>query len=95
MAFEMLFDAVKLAHEENKMFQHLSRDIMSTLDSVQPLIKDFEKMAFLNLEEMYIDYCSDLIELPAEICELSKLKKFSVTVISCLPYLKGLESRKI
>ncbi|KAM1091149.1 hypothetical protein ACFX13_018922 [Malus domestica] len=43
MAFEMLFDAVKLAHEENKMFQHLSRDIMSTLDSVQPLIKDFEK----------------------------------------------------
>ncbi|CAN6541784.1 unnamed protein product [Malus baccata var. baccata] len=35
--------------------------------------------AFPKLEEMNIDYCSDLIELPAELCDLSKLKKLSVT----------------
>ncbi|CAN6541787.1 unnamed protein product [Malus baccata var. baccata] len=81
---------------------------LSTLDSVQPLIKDIGKritqkrdckilqyrgrmeqafnncyisisLAFPNLEEMYIDYCSDLIELLTEICNLSKLKKLSVT----------------
>ncbi|TQD97228.1 hypothetical protein C1H46_017159 [Malus baccata] len=44
--------------------------------------------AFPNLEEMNIDYCSDLIELPAEVCDLSKLGKFSVTnchKLSALP----------
>ncbi|KAM2448698.1 hypothetical protein PS1_018870 [Malus domestica] len=42
-AFEMLFDAVKSVQGENKMFQHLFRDIKFALDSVQPLIKDIEK----------------------------------------------------
>ncbi|CAN6698428.1 unnamed protein product [Malus baccata var. baccata] len=44
--------------------------------------------AFPNLEEMNIDYCSDLIELPAEVCDLSKLGKLSVTnchKLSALP----------
>ncbi|XP_068343216.1 probable disease resistance protein At5g66900 isoform X2 [Pyrus communis] len=44
--------------------------------------------AFPNLEEMNIDYCSDLIELPAEVCDLSKLWKLSVTnchKLSALP----------
>ncbi|KAM1073582.1 hypothetical protein PS2_018312 [Malus domestica] len=42
-SFQMLFDAVKSVQEENTMFQHLLRDIKSTLDSLQPLIKDIEK----------------------------------------------------
>ncbi|TQD97235.1 hypothetical protein C1H46_017166 [Malus baccata] len=44
--------------------------------------------AFPNLEEMNIDYCSDLIELPSEVCDLIKLKKLSVTnchKLSALP----------
>ncbi|KAM1174747.1 hypothetical protein FF1_027276 [Malus domestica] len=44
--------------------------------------------AFPNLEEINIDYCSDLIELPAEVCDLSKLTKLSVTnchKLSALP----------
>ncbi|XP_048431278.1 probable disease resistance protein At5g66900 isoform X2 [Pyrus x bretschneideri] len=44
--------------------------------------------AFLNLEEMNIDYCTDLIELPVEVCDLIKLKKLSVTSchkLSALP----------
>ncbi|KAM1063034.1 hypothetical protein ACFX2A_027845 [Malus domestica] len=44
--------------------------------------------AFPNLEEMNIDYCSDLIELPAEVCDLSKLGKLSITnchKLSALP----------
>nr|XP_028954706.1 probable disease resistance protein At5g66900 [Malus domestica] len=44
--------------------------------------------AFPKLEEMNIDYCSDLIELPAELCDLSKLKKLNVTnchKLSALP----------
>ncbi|KAM1174729.1 hypothetical protein FF1_027261 [Malus domestica] len=54
--------------------------------------------AFPNLEEMNIDYCNDLIELPAEVCDLSKLKKLNVTScheLSVLPEgigkLKNLE----
>ncbi|KAM1091147.1 hypothetical protein ACFX2J_018471 [Malus domestica] len=42
-SFQMLFDAVKSAQEENTMFQHLLGDIKSTLESLQPLIKDIEK----------------------------------------------------
>ncbi|XP_068331931.1 probable disease resistance protein At5g66900 [Pyrus communis] len=42
-SFQMLFDAVKSVQEENTMFQHLLGDIKSTLDSLQPLIKDIEK----------------------------------------------------
>ncbi|XP_050137513.1 probable disease resistance protein At5g66900 isoform X1 [Malus sylvestris] len=44
--------------------------------------------AFPNLEEMNIDYCSDLIELPVEVCDLSKLRKLNVTnchKLSALP----------
>ncbi|XP_009335764.2 probable disease resistance protein At5g66900 isoform X2 [Pyrus x bretschneideri] len=43
---------------------------------------------FPNLEELNIDYCSDLKELPAEVCDLSKLEKLSVTnchKLSALP----------
>ncbi|XP_068331938.1 probable disease resistance protein At5g66900 [Pyrus communis] len=42
-SFQMLFDAVKSVQEENTMFQHLLGEIKSTLDSLQPLIKDIEK----------------------------------------------------
>ncbi|KAM1091151.1 hypothetical protein ACFX2J_018475 [Malus domestica] len=42
-SFQMLFDAVKSAQEENTMFQHLLGNIKSTLESLQPLIKDIEK----------------------------------------------------
>ncbi|BFG38945.1 hypothetical protein CerSpe_252190 [Prunus speciosa] len=44
--------------------------------------------AFPNIEEMNIDYCHDLVELPAELCGLSQLKKLSVTnchKLSALP----------
>ncbi|XP_028947579.2 probable disease resistance protein At5g66900 [Malus sylvestris] len=44
--------------------------------------------AFPNLEEMNIDFCSDLIELPSKLCDLSKLKKLSITnchKLSALP----------
>ncbi|CAN6563023.1 unnamed protein product [Malus baccata var. baccata] len=41
-AFQVLFDAVKSAQEETTMFKHLLGDIKSTLDSLQPLIKDIE-----------------------------------------------------
>ncbi|KAM1702101.1 hypothetical protein ACFXTN_025279 [Malus domestica] len=56
------------------------------------------ELTFPNLEEMNIDYCNDLIELPAEVCDLSKLKKLNVTScheLSVLPEgigkLKNLE----
>ncbi|XP_068345324.1 probable disease resistance protein At5g66900 [Pyrus communis] len=58
--------------------------------------------AFPNLEEMNIDYCSDLIELPAEVCDLSKLKMLNVTnchKLSALPEgigkLKNLEMLRL
>ncbi|KAL6273783.1 hypothetical protein ACE6H2_024475 [Prunus campanulata] len=35
--------------------------------------------AFPNLEEMNIDYCHDLVELPTEVCDLIHLKKLSIT----------------
>ncbi|KAM5576422.1 hypothetical protein ABKV19_007340 [Rosa sericea] len=35
--------------------------------------------AFPNLVEMNIDYCNDLVELPADLCDLIQLKKLSVT----------------
>ncbi|KAB2617911.1 disease resistance protein [Pyrus ussuriensis x Pyrus communis] len=41
--FQTLFDAVKAAHQENKMFRRRLRVIKSTLDSLQPLIVDIEK----------------------------------------------------
>ncbi|XP_062006614.1 probable disease resistance protein At5g66900 isoform X2 [Rosa rugosa] len=44
--------------------------------------------AFPNLVEMNIDYCNDLVELPADLCDLIQLKKLSVTnshKISVLP----------
>ncbi|KAK9902923.1 hypothetical protein M0R45_001436 [Rubus argutus] len=44
--------------------------------------------AFPNLVEMNIDYCNDLVELPAQICDLIQLKKLSVTnshKLSALP----------
>ena len=34
---------------------------------------------FPNLEEMNIDYCNDLVELPAGLCDLIKLKMLSIT----------------
>ena len=34
---------------------------------------------FPNLEEINIDYCDDLNELPAGLCDLIKLKKLSIT----------------
>ncbi|XP_062102139.1 probable disease resistance protein At5g66900 isoform X2 [Humulus lupulus] len=34
---------------------------------------------FPNLEELNIDYCNDLVELPSGVCDLFKLKKLSVT----------------
>ncbi|CAN6698415.1 unnamed protein product [Malus baccata var. baccata] len=43
MAFQKLFDAVKSVQEETTVFEHLLGDIKSTLDSLQPLIKDIEK----------------------------------------------------
>ena len=49
-------------------------------------IRFFE--AFPNLEEMNIDYCSDLVELPADLCILIHLKKLSITnshKLSALP----------
>ncbi|KAL6273781.1 hypothetical protein ACE6H2_024473 [Prunus campanulata] len=44
--------------------------------------------AFPNLEEMNIDYCDDLVELPADLCDLIRLKKLSITnchKLSALP----------
>ncbi|CAB4287485.1 unnamed protein product [Prunus armeniaca] len=44
--------------------------------------------AFPNLEEINIDYCDDLVELPADLCDLIQLKKLSVTnchKLSALP----------
>ncbi|KAL6224749.1 hypothetical protein ACLB2K_003604 [Fragaria x ananassa] len=44
--------------------------------------------AFPNLVEMNIDYCNDLVELPAQLCDLIQLKKLSVTnshKLSALP----------
>ncbi|KAM3014333.1 hypothetical protein FF2_027057 [Malus domestica] len=41
-AFQVLFDAVKSAQEETTMFKHLLGHIKSTLDSLEPLIKDIE-----------------------------------------------------
>jgi hypothetical protein len=49
-------------------------------------IKFFE--AFPDLQEMNIDYCSDLVELPADLCLLIHLKKLSITnshKLSALP----------
>ncbi|KAL6227305.1 hypothetical protein ACLB2K_001264 [Fragaria x ananassa] len=49
-------------------------------------IKFFE--AFPELQEINIDYCSDLVELPADICLLIHLKKLSITnchKLSALP----------
>ncbi|KAK9948826.1 hypothetical protein M0R45_004386 [Rubus argutus] len=49
-------------------------------------IRFFE--AFPNLEEMNIDYCSDLVELPDDLCILIHLKKLSITnshKLSALP----------
>ncbi|KAM5576429.1 hypothetical protein ABKV19_007347 [Rosa sericea] len=39
-------------------------------------IKFFE--AFPDLQDINIDYCSDLVELPADICLLIHLKKLSI-----------------
>nr|XP_011464469.1 PREDICTED: probable disease resistance protein At5g66900 isoform X2 [Fragaria vesca subsp. vesca] len=44
--------------------------------------------AFPNVVEMNIDYCNDLVELPAQLCDLIQLKKLSVTnshKLSALP----------
>ncbi|CAB4317858.1 unnamed protein product [Prunus armeniaca] len=44
--------------------------------------------AFPNLVEMNIDYCNDLVELPAKLCDLIRLKKLSITnchKLSALP----------
>ncbi|ONH96585.1 hypothetical protein PRUPE_7G138500 [Prunus persica] len=44
--------------------------------------------AFPNLVELNIDYCNDLVELPAKLCDLIRLKKFSITnchKLSALP----------
>ncbi|ONH96593.1 hypothetical protein PRUPE_7G139100 [Prunus persica] len=44
--------------------------------------------AFPNLVELNIDYCNDLVELPAKLCELFHLKKLSITnchKLSALP----------
>ncbi|KAL6220459.1 hypothetical protein ACLB2K_008215 [Fragaria x ananassa] len=35
--------------------------------------------AFPNLEEISIDYCNDLMEMPADLCDLIHLRKLSVT----------------
>ncbi|KAL6227301.1 hypothetical protein ACLB2K_001260 [Fragaria x ananassa] len=35
--------------------------------------------AFPNLEEISIDYCNDLVEMPADLCDLIHLRKLSVT----------------
>ncbi|XP_050388140.1 probable disease resistance protein At5g66900 [Argentina anserina] len=35
--------------------------------------------AFPNLEELSIDYCNDLVEMPAGLCDLIHLRKLSVT----------------
>ncbi|KAJ4828380.1 hypothetical protein Tsubulata_017836 [Turnera subulata] len=35
--------------------------------------------ALPNLEEINFDYCSDIVELPVEVCHLRKLKKLNVT----------------
>ncbi|PRQ47848.1 putative P-loop containing nucleoside triphosphate hydrolase, leucine-rich repeat domain, L [Rosa chinensis] len=35
--------------------------------------------AFPNLEELNIDYCSDLVELPVDLCDLMELRKLSIT----------------
>ncbi|PRQ38234.1 putative powdery mildew resistance protein, RPW8 [Rosa chinensis] len=53
-------------------------------------IKFFE--AFPDLQEINIDYCSDLVELPADICLLIHLKKLSITnchKLSALPKMIG------
>ncbi|ONH96587.1 hypothetical protein PRUPE_7G138600 [Prunus persica] len=54
--------------------------------------------AFPNLVELNIDYCNDLVELPAKLCDLIHLKKLSITncvQLSALPdeigKLDGLE----
>ncbi|PRQ44990.1 putative powdery mildew resistance protein, RPW8 [Rosa chinensis] len=44
--------------------------------------------AFPNLEEMNIDYCNDLVELPTELCDLVHLKRLCITnchKLSALP----------
>ncbi|KAM1940157.1 hypothetical protein ACFX13_027896 [Malus domestica] len=44
--------------------------------------------AWPGLEEMNIDYCDDLVELPAELCDLVHMKVLSITnchQLSCLP----------
>ncbi|VVA09567.1 Hypothetical predicted protein, partial [Prunus dulcis] len=44
--------------------------------------------AFPNLEEINIDCCDDLVELPADLCDLIRLKKLSITnchKLSALP----------
>ncbi|CAB4317852.1 unnamed protein product [Prunus armeniaca] len=44
--------------------------------------------AFPNLVELNIDYCNDLVELPAKLCDLIHLKKLSITncvQLSALP----------
>ncbi|XP_061363508.1 probable disease resistance protein At5g66900 [Gastrolobium bilobum] len=44
--------------------------------------------ALPNLVEMNIDYCNDLVELPAEVCKITTLKKLSITnchKLSALP----------
>ncbi|CAL9026835.1 unnamed protein product, partial [Prunus brigantina] len=35
--------------------------------------------ALPNLAEMLIDYCHDLVQLPAELCDLIRLKELSIT----------------
>ncbi|XP_027348723.1 probable disease resistance protein At5g66900 [Abrus precatorius] len=35
--------------------------------------------ALPNLEELNIDYCNDLVELPSELCKIATLKKLSIT----------------
>ncbi|XP_004288073.1 PREDICTED: probable disease resistance protein At5g66900 [Fragaria vesca subsp. vesca] len=54
--------------------------------------KDSIKEAFPELQEINIDYCSDLVELPADICRLIHLKKLSITnchKLSELPEMIG------
>ncbi|CAB4317850.1 unnamed protein product [Prunus armeniaca] len=48
--------------------------------------------AFPNLVELNIDYCNDLVELPAKLCDLIRLKKLSITnchKLSALPKETG------
>ncbi|KAK7263088.1 hypothetical protein RJT34_30672 [Clitoria ternatea] len=61
-----------------KSLQKLSLYMCKTrpaFESSSILISD----AFPNLEDLSIDYCYDLVELPSELCKITTLKKLSIT----------------